>query len=273
VTPLRDYGLVVRPHLAADAASLSDLPDAFCWTKYGTEAGEDVAGIVSRKEIERRRNGGVFLWGIGNGVGPSLVELIRTTRRPKVVFTPMLSKPAARDANPSALAVWHEAIGLDGQPTELPRHSLVTSRISQGGSAKSHFALVCRRAETLTDHWDSPGESVRFGPSQVVNLRSGSRVGASQVTSVVRRVAANAAASESRYRVAMIAELAPPYLVRLTACVPVPDALRSKTLMSPGELEAALDAMLKLRPDWGSTQGPQLSDEALPGLEVDDSRT
>jgi uncharacterized transporter YbjL len=40
------------------------LPEYFCWTKFGTEAGEVSHAIFGRKEIERRRNGGIFLWGI-----------------------------------------------------------------------------------------------------------------------------------------------------------------------------------------------------------------
>ena len=46
------------------------LPDLFCWTKYGTEAGEDIGAILERKESERLASGGTFLWGVGNAIGP-----------------------------------------------------------------------------------------------------------------------------------------------------------------------------------------------------------
>jgi hypothetical protein len=52
------------------------LPGFFCWTRIGPEAAEPIQGILRRKEQERVANGGVFLWGIGNAVGPSLSELL-----------------------------------------------------------------------------------------------------------------------------------------------------------------------------------------------------
>lgn len=44
------------------------LPDYFVWTRYGTEGGEAAGSILARKEQERQRAGGLFLWGIGNSV-------------------------------------------------------------------------------------------------------------------------------------------------------------------------------------------------------------
>src|SRR5262245_58116077 len=81
------------------------LPEVFCWTKFGTEAGERVWSIFRRKEIERRRNDGIFLWGIGHSIRPSLVDLLAVTRSPEVLFSPMKSAPSKQDAAPSALVV------------------------------------------------------------------------------------------------------------------------------------------------------------------------
>ena len=194
-----------------DTDSTAELPDLFCWTKYGTEAGEDIGAILARKEAERLASGGTFFWGIGNAIGPSVEALLAHAAEPQVIFTPMRSRPAARDVTPAQVAVWHRGIGLDGQPFELPTFSRVTSRISPTRSY--HYALVCRSEQPL-------GPSARPGPSfastHVQNLRSGSKVGASQVTSVVRRIACALGLVPSSYTVLFKADLVAPYLVRLT---------------------------------------------------------
>jgi len=189
---------------------MRELPEAFCWTKYGAEAGEGASSILRRKELERLATGGIFLWGIGNAIGPSLEQLLGQACEPKVVFTPMLSRPAAKDAAPSRVHVWQRGEGLDGAPFELPKHTKVTSRDT--GSNRPHYALVCQRTEPITQH-DAPAS---FAASSVANLRSGSPVGASQVTAVVRRAGNDLQRSGSHYTVAFVADLVFPYLVRLT---------------------------------------------------------
>ncbi|MGY2702052.1 hypothetical protein [Nocardioides sp. HB32] len=187
------------------------LPDLFCWTKYGTEAGEDIGAILERKESERLASGGTFLWGVGNAIGPSVEALLAHAIEPQVVFTPMRSRPAARDVAPAQVAVWHRGVGLDGEPFELQDSWRVTSRISP--SKSHHYALVCRSEQPL-------GVSVRprqsFASTHVQNLRSGSKVGASQVTSVVRRIACALGLIPSSYTVSFTADLVAPYFVRLT---------------------------------------------------------
>jgi hypothetical protein len=195
-----------------DADSLIDIPEMFCWTKYGTEAGEDASAILRRKESERQGNRGLFLWGIGNAIGPSVHHLLGQITEPKVVFTPMLSRPSTKDVAPSRVAIWHSGVGLDGCDFEMPEHSVVTSRLSESGRA--HYALVCRSDRVLTAGGGSRPAS--FAASHVMNLRSGSRVGASQVTSVVRRVACALGQVRSGYHVAFVVDLVAPYLVRLT---------------------------------------------------------
>ena len=77
------------------------LPEAFCWTKFGVEAGEPPLSIFQRKELERRRNGGIFLWGIGQSIGPSLPDLLRVTPSPEVLFSPIRTPAAAHDVSPA----------------------------------------------------------------------------------------------------------------------------------------------------------------------------
>jgi hypothetical protein len=188
---------------------LSSLPEAFCWSKFGAEAGESPDSILSRKEDERTRNGGIFLWGIGNSIAPSLRVLLDSTASPAVIFTPMLSRPASRDVNPPAVARWHSATGLDGNAFNLPKHSTVTSRIDPEGRARRHFALVCHSDVALTN----PPQGL-MDDSTLRNLRTGSRVGSSQVTSVVKRVSMRSEGPE-RYPIAIRAHLTYPYLVSL----------------------------------------------------------
>ena len=70
-----------------------------------------------------------------------------------------------------------------------------------------------------------PGNSINrdepkasFSREDVVNLRSGSPVGPSQVTSVVRRLSVRRTAPSSGYRVAFRARLVAPFLLRLVEC-------------------------------------------------------
>lgn len=187
---------------------------AFCWTKFGTEAGESIESIRTRKEMERQGNGGVFLWGIGNSIRPSLLGLLEATSRPRVVFSPMLSAPSPADVSPSLVVQWGEAYGIDGSRYVLPRYSNVTSRARTfGSSSPRHFALVCYAEDSIVhdahDEWVS-----RDG---VRNYLSGGPLGASQVTSVVRTVGGTLSASSRDYMVAFRATLVYPYLVTLRA--------------------------------------------------------
>lgn len=198
-----------------------EIPLEFCWTRYGTEAGEMIASILDRKERERQANGGTFLWGIGTSIRPSLVELVKRNTRPTVVFSPMLSKPSHRDSAPSALCYWTSAVGLDGDPFELPTHSLVTSSVRPQRPRLAHYALVCESDEPVNS---APGDAtIRY--SELRNWLNGTNVGSSQVTCVVRRVSSDDVEGP-HYRAAVIAHLRPPYLVRLTGPASIPDHIR-----------------------------------------------
>lgn len=201
-------------HEGVDAAlTPTSLPDFFCWSKFGDEAGESADGILARKESEREANDGLFLWGIGSSIAPSLQELLRLDSNPRILFTPMLSAPARHDTNPGAIAVWHAAQTMDGSPYVLPPHSLVTSRADAERPPRRHYALICRRDASLTER----ASRLWLDDADVRNLRTGSHVGSSQVTSVVRLVDEDQR-GDPRYQVAFAAELEPPYFVTLSNC-------------------------------------------------------
>jgi len=209
------------------------LPEVFCWTKFGTEAGEPVDSIFRRKEEERRGNGGVFLWGIGNSIGPSLEELLEATERPKVVFSPMASSPLARDTRPESVVMWRNATGIDGKRYDLPDYSLVTSSSGSNRRARSRYALVCSRDAPL---WESLS-GVSISQSELRNLRSGSPLGSSQVTAVVRR-SKNRTVSDRNYQVTLSAELVDPFFVRLSDPKIIPRRLRPDRLDGVDRREA-----------------------------------
>jgi hypothetical protein len=187
------------------------IPEAFCWTRFGTEAGETIEEIVGRKERERLDNDGIFFWGIGNSVAPAMSALIEQSDRPEVLFSPIRGRPRAVDCAPAARFAWTAGHDLHGRRFKLPPAARVTSGGRPGGSARAHYALVCASAAPLSI--DSGDEELDF--LALRNLMSGNPLGASQVTAVVT-VLEDQAPSDMRYRVAMRAELTPPYFVRLT---------------------------------------------------------
>lgn len=198
------------------------VPRAFCWSKFGTEAGEPAGRIIARKEYERQQNGGVFLWGIGNSIRPSLLKLVDDEPHPEVLFTEMLSQPKEHDVSPAAVQLWREATGIDGSTFELPEYSAVTSRVS---GRRSHFALICRSAEPLGFQ---PDNSPKFRANDVRNILTGNLVGSSQVTSVVRK--APSLSQEGRsYSVAFRAELVYPYLACLQAPLTVSGSVHTSS--------------------------------------------
>jgi hypothetical protein len=226
------------------------LPDAFCWTKFGAEAGEQTFSIMKRKELERQRNSGVFLWGIGNSIRPSLSTLLSVTSRPEVLFTPMKSQAARKDAAPERLVVWTDAVGWDGRHYQLPAFSLVTSRLDVSRPRNSHFALVCSSDQPLRR--DAKG-ATSVDPDEVRNINTGATVGSSQVTSVVRRT--GKPLGRSAYPVAVRACLVYPYFIRLTAPITVPDQLRFSAAPH-SEIDDTFTQLLELRAEVAETARP-----------------
>lgn len=227
------------------------VPTEFCWTRFGTESGERIEAIFERKEQERRNNGGVFLWGIGNSVRPSLAELVKHEPRPSVVFSPMRSKPARADASPAEVLLWTSAVGLDGVSYALPHHSVVTSAVRGDRLPRVHYALVCSSDSPI----DEVNGSEVFRYSDLRNWSNGTAIGASQVTCVVRRERTSDD-DGSEYRAALVATLCPPYFVRLGAPRRVPEELRLDRLVGSCWLRAS-EALAALRSEHATRDGQQ----------------
>ena len=186
------------------------------------ESGQQLEKIIERKEAERLAGRGVFFWGIGNPLGGKVTALGRRTSRPKILFSVMRSKPKRADAAPAQVLLWNFSVGPRGTIEPLPEHVVVVSRGAHEGKEKAaHYALVCHSPEPLELR---PLGS--FDPSGFRNLGSSNpRVGASQVTAVLERHVA--AAAEGLYEINMVAELVPPYFVRLAGAVPLTPDERS----------------------------------------------
>jgi hypothetical protein len=199
------------------------LPQAFCWSRVGTEAGQLLGSILRRKEEERLSNGGFFFWGIGNAIGPSLRELVRRAD-PQVVFTPIRSAPRPVDVNPGQIVAWTRARGLDDRPFNLPTRTLITSRFDPASRKDSHYALVCFSEIAITAQTN---DELAFTSDDVQNLLTGRPVGASQVTAVVEKAVLNGVTSTRRYHVLLRASLVAPYLLRLTEPRPLARGRRS----------------------------------------------
>ena len=192
------------------------LPRAFCWTRFGAEAGQNFEAILARKEQEQRQNGGVFLWGIGNNVAPSLPSLFERVRQPTLAFSPIKSRAQAHDESPDQIAVWTRATGANGEPFQIPPGSMVTSRYQPGKTR--HYALVCKSQQPLGS-LESP-EWISIGALR--NVKTGNPVGASQVTAIVN-FCPEREASGTIYPVAFHCELADPYVLKLEAPLVISD--------------------------------------------------
>lgn len=171
-----------------------------------------MADILARKERERCANDGVFLWGIGNAVGPGITELLRKRRRPPVLFSPIKSPPRRDDCSPARVVAWTSAETMEGNSYVLPPGSIVTSRLDPDRPKPCHYALVCY----------SEGAIVQEIRGQVIhnqslrNLTTGSPVGSSQVTAVVSVDRDSSVDEHGQYPVAWRAVLEWPYFIRLT---------------------------------------------------------
>lgn len=213
------------------------LPESFCWSKFGVEAGEQATTILHRKDIERAGNDGLFLWGIGNSVGDALRELLERTESPELLLSPMLSAPALHDVHPADVVAWTQAIAINGARFNMPAATLVTSRWTSRKSGRAHFALVCSTPRSLVEEIGRE----RVDPAYLRNLKSGARLGASQVTAVVGNERPEH--PSGRYPVRVRARLVPPFLVRLTAPVFLSTALRRAVSSDPLEAAAMLREM------------------------------
>lgn len=206
----------LKDNRQSNVVDLMKIPRYFCWTRFGTEAAQDVSQIIERKEEERLTGNGVFLWGIGNAVGPSILKLLRVSGCPEVLFSSIKSAPKPIDVNPPAVVAWANGIGLDGEPFTLPEGALVTSRFDPTSPKGVHYALVCHSEAPLA--LLTNGASIQFRALR--NLVTQRPLGASQVTAVVEYEDGHPRDSKG-YVIAMRARLTAPYFIRLHHPIPI----------------------------------------------------
>lgn len=207
----------------------ANLPQRFCWTRMGTESGQEIEAILSRKELERAANDGIFYWGVGNPLGDAPELLAAQEHNPRVVFSIIRTKPSHRDCHPSGVVAWLSAVKGGGRASPLPEFVLVTSRAdTQSGLPKSvHFALLCRTHSNLAAMRQSA-----FEFNVIRNLKSGRPVGYSQVTAVVEVGGELPIGRSSRYRAEIIVDWERPFVTRLSDPV----------VLKPREVEAIQSA-------------------------------
>lgn len=230
------------------ALMAGNLGERLCWTRMQSEAGEQLARIMRRKDLERRSGDGLFFWGVGNAPSRAIPSLVRAGAMVDVLFSVMKSKPKAKDVSPSRVLAWRRYIDADGVERPIPSHVLVTSR---AGSRDCHYALMCRSDEPLgaADHG-------AFDPSAFRNFGAGGAVGASQVTALLERCAPDGA---SDYRVAMRARLTGGFWVKLVDPVEVRSGDRAAIEQEPVDEEDWLELVHRVRSYRSGTRRPPCS--------------
>lgn len=182
-----------------------------CWSRMQSEAGQPLAAIVRRKEMERQAGHGTFCWGVGNAPAAAASALAKLRYPIRVVFSVMKSRPKAVDMKPERVVVWRRFVDVDGAVRALPRNVLVTSRAdSRSGPKDRHFALMCHTEDQLELKTGKP-----FDPAAYRNAGgTGAPVGASQVTALLRKVSTESPHTD--YEENLSAWLIAGYWVRLT---------------------------------------------------------
>lgn len=206
-----------------------------CWSRMQAEAGQALETIIQRKELERRSNGGIFVWGVGNAPARLTRALAQTGQPVRAIFSIMKSKPRPSDANAKDLLLWQAYLDSDGIERPLPDGSIVTSRAGTANNRKrAHYALICRSNCGL----DLDHSGARFDPAAFRNAgEQGRPVGASQVTALLRQVTGQRA--DGPYAVNMEADLVGAYWVRLTS--PVPLACDAKAILDRANAMSVAD--------------------------------
>lgn len=210
------------------------IPEIFCWTKMGTEAGQGLGAILRRKELERQAGEGTFAWGIGNSLGTSPAFAKRATidGEVDVLFSPMKSSPKAIDVRPSQLIMWLSYHSREAGLVDLPAHMLITSRGGTASSSekRSHYALICMRQDEISaDH-----DLGTIDAKRARNLVSLNPLGASQVTAMVKYDRTNTATPEKPYPVAFRARMHSEGFVRLGTPIALTGPLLSAYLALSG---------------------------------------
>ncbi len=186
--------------------------DYVCWSRMQAEAGQQLHAIIERKERERQAGNGLFLWGVGNAPAAQIRVLARLGIPVPVIFSVMKVKARAINSAPTRTLAWRRYIDANGAERPLPPGALVTSRghSARGAEKERHYALMCRSEAPLR-----LVRGVPFDPAAYRNASgTGARVGASQVTALLRRV--EEPNDNAAYETNMVAQLVGSYWVRLT---------------------------------------------------------
>jgi hypothetical protein len=219
---------------SAYGRSLGVRDEIICWSRMQAEAGQSLTVIVRRKELERRANGGLFMWGVGNAPPGAVLALARAEVPIPVYFSVMKSRPKAVDLAPVRTVAWRSYVDAQGVQRPLPACSVVTSRgDSASGSKRVHYALMCWSSTPLQLSLDGPP---LFDHSAFCNVGgSGAPVGASQVTALLRRCRPSASEAAD-YAVNLRASLFGGYWVKLTDPVEL-DAVTTAKLSNAASLD------------------------------------
>ncbi|MFH1982977.1 MAG: hypothetical protein ABIL58_14140 [Pseudomonadota bacterium] len=194
------------------------LPNAFCWTKMGAESGQSLEIILKRKDLERKSNDGIFIWGIGNALGDAVWKFVGDVKDPIVLFSKIKSNPKRIDVQPSKVFLWESYIDRQNNIHEIPKTALVLSRAnSDKVLKKKHYALICKRDNPIRrEQW----ESLLFDNLKNYDSHK-SKLGYSQVTAIVK-TNGNPNLSDRKYDIEFSASLADPYFVKLMNPLDVP---------------------------------------------------
>jgi hypothetical protein len=228
--------------------TMNELPSTFCWTKMGTEAGEELAVIIRRKEWERQLGDGCFFWGIGQSLGENARVATRDEESLQAIFSPMPSKAKAIDVEPDEVVLWNAWIDKQGRTRQLPTHCFVTSRafLPSGRKKERHYALVCFSSQELNTLCDE----ISIFPSHLRNLSTNKPLGASQVTAVVRTSKWTDDICEAKsYSVILMAELRPPYCVQLAEPIVLSkyEVAEVSAISASGDIESWSSLVRRLR--------------------------
>jgi hypothetical protein len=189
---------------------VTDAP--FVLTKPGIEAGESLADTVARKEAERVAGKGIFWWGIGSSLGPTVCKAAQNAggKLPLVfVLNNRPSRPKKHDVSPAQVFRWTKWQDWNGSVRDIPAFAHVTSRGHELKSA--HYALVCYSEKPIT--FDVKGPA--FDPS-LCRTALGKQPGSSQVTALVWGDL-NADHKVGQHRIAFRATLISPWQAKLVS--------------------------------------------------------
>ncbi|AOJ16416.1 hypothetical protein [Burkholderia vietnamiensis] len=192
--------------------TLKHLPPTFCWTKIGTESGEELPTVVLRKEWERRLGGGRFLWGINQPLGSSAQVAAHRTGSLLALFSPVASRVRPGERKRADALLWNAWIDASGQVRPLPPHTFIASRarLPSGRRREQHYALVCASSTALT-----VGTQLRVFPEHLRSVSTGKPLGVAQGAAVVDCVGRAKEQTGRSYPLALSVELEAPYFVRL----------------------------------------------------------